>query len=346
MYKQDLHRALSMIQLPIDAPARYLIDALESAQEKVVLSLELFSRNNEAATREASSKLAEAHASVHAAISQVSPSSIAINLNELSTKFDKVISEYPALEPLLRIGRNSVQALLDAYDSFLQKNRSHPSMVALYEPASELATCYWHYDSIVKLFKEQPVAISNEQATASIEIDGADTLTQFTLFSAMLYQLTTAAEQLLSRSLSESGDTETPRIISIESGSPIRINLKGSAKVLTLLLTMIRDVVRLPYILWTSQGQAIRAMEIFSRAKELGINSPEVLHNLENAMARATRVYASSIKDGEFTVIVNGKPADEDQSPDPLLRIPTDRMLSRGSTTNDPKLPRLRGPKK
>lgn len=308
MYKSDLRNAFSSIDLVSGGGVEQLLSELEKSAVKAYAALGAFSRNSNSATKEGAAQLTEALSGVQSMLSRISPSSLVVELNKLGSGFDEVMRTYPGLEAALRPGRQALAALSGAYDVFLQKNKSYPTTVGLFGPGLELATCYKHYRALETLFEESKSDYLEGDGTATLEISGAERLSRFTMFSGMLFHLVVASEALAQENLSpvESGLESPLRITSIESGSPIQISISGGAKALQMLLTMIRDVIRVPYLHLTSPGKAIHSMEIFARARELGIDSPDVLHNLEKAMETATRIYSESIKDGGGYVAIDG----------------------------------------
>jgi hypothetical protein len=224
-----------------------------------------------------------------------SPSAGAIELHELTVRFDSVLSEYPALESLLRPGRQALAELAGAYDVTLQQNRGAPSLFGLVSPAIELGLCYAHYQALEQLLAESDQTGTGQEVVV-IEIADIDSLVALASYAGFLAHIAAIVKRILDDERDEAfaSDHEI-QIAAIESGSPIQITLRGSGKAVLLFLAMIRDAVRAVWLPLTPRGRTIEAMETLAKAKELGITSQEVFAKLNAAVAEASTQYAETL---------------------------------------------------
>jgi len=307
MYKSDISEGLARLALVPGGAIGGLLELLKAASAKVDSALAELVRGSGDNLKNAYSILHDALAPISARLAEISPSATVVELHQLGFQFDAVLAAYPTLELLLRPGRQAAADLAGAFDFVLQKNKGPSAVVGLFRPGTALASAYAHYDALSTILAPSETNIGEAEA-ASVEIDHAQEMDVFANHMGLLAYLAKTASELIGE-----GDVSIVNargsvwIASIESGSPIRINLLGDGKTLRLFLTMLRDLVRLPYLYLTSHGRTLQSMETFARAKELGIDSPEVLKKLENAMNEAAKHYAGSVGRREAFVSVNGK---------------------------------------
>ncbi|KAF1716825.1 hypothetical protein CSC74_08065 [Pseudoxanthomonas yeongjuensis] len=183
----------------------------------------------------------------------------------------------------------------------------------LIRPAIALEVAYAHYGALKKLYPDADEYAAAAETSASIELDGLSQLRAFSDFMTMLSKLVDIAETITAArtevsSLSDSGIW----ISSIESGSPIKIVFRGSAKTIGLLLAMLKDLVRTPYLLWSKQGNLIQTMETYTMMRDLGIDDPIVVANVRDAIRKTSQRYSESFGDGsEMDLKINGETLSE-----------------------------------
>ena len=312
MYKKDIVNALKRIRLVPGGTVAGLLEHAAAAQEALAQALAEVAANNDASVRAGRERVQLAIRPLQKRISGISPSGTAIELHQLGASFDLALTDFPQLEPVLRPGRQALGHLAGAFDVAIQQNKSPPSLMGLIEPSLLLENCYLHYAGLEAVFAESSLDGSTGRISATIELAGTDSLEVFAAYVGLLSYLASAANQLAGAIEPGSFIQESEiSIVSIESGSPIQITLAGATRAVIFLLTMVRDVVRVPYQYLTPHGRAVQSMEIFAKAKELGIDSPGVLSNLDAAMIDATRQYATKIKGRDVVVSVDGKPEKE-----------------------------------
>jgi hypothetical protein len=310
MYKNDIREALTRIALVTGGAVEGLLDQIRAAEAKLSTAYAEIAANNDTSIKAGCAHLQEAIRPITQRLTEISPTGTAVELHQLGTRFDGVLKDYPELEELLRPGRQATAALAGAFDLVLQQNRRPPSVIGLIAPGASLASCYVHYETLERLLTESIDARNATDSSARIEIEGADRLGAFANYMILLSHLADIAKWLVDQAEVNEGVIVAPReirIASIESGSPIQINLNGNSKALRLLLVMLRDVIRVPYLHLSIHGRTIQAMETFARAKELGIGPGPVLDQLEEAMVQAAGTYANSFQDDSIAVTINGE---------------------------------------
>lgn len=336
MYKDDVRKALVRIALTPGGAVQGLLSQIKAAEPKLNGGLEEIAANNDTSVNAGRSHLQEAVRPIARHLQDISPSATAVELHELARKFDLILEEYPLLEGLLRPGREALAKLAGAFDVVLQKNKNAPSITGLLAPGAALITCYEHYEALGYLFAV-PVKEEAGQSSVVIELDGVDRLGAFADCIALLSRLADIGTRIVEQSDQQSDDLRNEIwITSIESGSPVRISVTGDSKAIRLLLAMVRDVVRLPYLYLTSHGRTIQAMETLARARELGITSAAVLDKLNDAVALAADDYAKSFKHEYVSVTIDGQPVQVG----PLKYPMAQETLRLGESVQ----PKLRGP--
>lgn len=305
MYKSEISDALGKIALTSGGAISGLIRVVSSVEDKIDGLLREVAKNNDASVRSGANQLQEVVKQISRQISEISPLRTAVELHDVSVRFDEVLTEFPELEPLLRSGRQALAELSGAYDAVLQQHSRAPAVVDLIRPATSLGRDMEHYSALAKLLKGTDKDELAGTATY-IEIQGGDRLRTFAAYVAWLSSLADIAGQLVNQSSLDEPPPAEVSIASIESGSPIKITLKGDLRVLRLVAAMIRDVLRVPYLNFTTHGRLIQSMETFALAKEFGVDSPEVLETLAEAMTEASRQYRDSIRAEAADVVVDG----------------------------------------
>lgn len=344
MYKTDVVSALKRLRLIPGGTVAGLLEFANAAQEALEQALVEVAANNDQSVRAGRERVQVAIRPLHKRISGISPSGTAIELHQLGANFDLVLRDFPQLEPVIRPGRQALAQLAGAFDVAIQQNKSPPSLIGLIQPSMLLANCYLHYEGLEAAFAESALDGSSGRISATIEIAGIDSLGAFAAYVGLLSYLASVANELEAEIepasfVHESGIS----IASIESGSPIRITLAGASRAVIFLLTMVRDVVRVPYQYLTPHGRAVQSMEIFAKARELGIDSPEVLGNLDAAMIDATQQYATKIKGRDVVVSINGKPEKELTAIEAISLV--ELPLYKTDHTTHPALQKLPSPK-
>jgi len=309
MYKDDVRKALAQIVLTPGGAVQQLLTQIQTAEPKLNVALEEIAANSDVSIKAGRSHLQEVISLIARQLQDISPSATAVELHEMARKFDLILKEYPLLEGLLRPGRQALAKLAGAFDVVLQKNKNAPSITGLIAPGSALITCYEHYEALGNLFAVPVEEGKADQLSVVLELDGVDRLGAFAGYIALLSHLADIVKQIIEKADQRSDDFRTEIwITSIESGSPVRISVIGDSKALRLLLAMVRDVARLPYLFLTRHGRTIQAMETLARAKELGITSDVVLDKLNDAVILAAKDYAKSFEHEEVGVTIDGQP--------------------------------------
>lgn len=308
MYKSDIRFALDQLTLIPGGPVEGLIQFATVADGLIKSSLTEVVANNDAGIKAAVAQMNEALKPVSRRISEISPSMTAVELHALSARFDQVLSDYEELEPLLRPGRQALGGLSGAYDVALQRHSRPPALMALVEPATELGKSLRLYRELSKVHGTTAEESSGPEAI--IELEEFELLSDFSVGLSMLNVLAKASSDTLHgmEEVGEGGVAFLPvTVASIESGSPIRITLAGGSKVISLMLSMVRDVFRVPYQTFTRHGRVIQAAETLARLRELKVTSPEVERTLQAAVAEASDQYFQSISSNRPTVYVDGE---------------------------------------
>lgn len=308
MYKDDVRKASMLIALTPGGAVQGLLTQIQAAESKLNTALEEVAANNDTSVKAGRTHLQEAVRPIAQQLQDISPSATAVELHELAQKFDLILDKYPLLEGLLRPGRQALAKLAGAFDVVLQKNKNIPSITGLLAPGAALITCYEHYEALGHLFAAPVKDGEADQSSAVLELDGIDRLGAFADYIALLSRLADIGERIV-----ETDDQRPDKlqneiwISSIESGSPVRISLTGDSKAIRMLLAMVRDVARQPYLYFTRHGRTIQAMETLARAKELGVTSNAVLDKLNDAVVSAADDYAKSFRHEAVSVTIDGE---------------------------------------
>lgn len=307
MYKKDFREALKRVRLVSGGPIMGLLDQAKAAQGALKVALAEVAANNDASVRAGRDRVQGAVRPIVKRVSEFSPSGTVIEIHQLGAKFDSVFIDFPELESFFRPGRQILATLAGAFDVVMQQNKSPPVIIDLIEPSLLLANCYMHYAALEEVLNGAAEEASARDTLAIVEISGAENLSDFAAYVGFLSRLAEVAKSLADAVGGPSDSGGEILIAGIESGSPIQITLTGGAKMLRLLLTMLQDIIRVPYQHLTAHGRVIQAMETFSEARRLGIESGEVLSQLEGAMLKAARLYSESVDSHGVTVKVNGQ---------------------------------------
>jgi hypothetical protein len=335
MYKNEVDRALSRLSLGSGTPIHRLVESLAAARISVDQSMADVLSSEESSRRSGNARLNSIIRRLGDVISEVSLSSTAIQLHQLGEQYDSLLREHPELESLLRPGRQMLAALAGSFDVVLKEQRSLQSLVAMVGPGAQLATCFDHYEAVRRLLGAQIEQESDVESTV-IEIVGAEDLGVFSETVSIIAMTGKVAAEIISTHL----DPEVPpphslRIQSIESGSPIQIKLSADSRTLRMVLAMIRDAFIFPYRKLTRRGQLLDAMETLKIARDLGVDTPQIIEILERAVSKAAERYERSIA-GQVAISVNGRRIE------PTLQL----ELEDPDVESDPAFPpRLPGPK-
>jgi hypothetical protein len=307
MYKEDIREALKRLRLtPGGAVASLLAQAQPAAEIRDSAVAEI-AANNDASVKVGRERMQAAVRTLLKRISELSPSGTVIELHQLGGKFDAVLLDYPLLDPLLRPGRQALASLAGAYDVVMQQNKTPPAVAGLIAPSVELATCYSYYSGL-----EQTLNASKDESVARdslsiVEVSGAERLEALASYLGLLALLGEAAASCLRETEPETSEDLDLNVFAIESGSPVQITLTGSARTMRLMLTMLRDVVRVPYQHLTAHGRVVQTIETLALAKTLGVDTPEGLAHLEDAMVKAARLYSENLDD-RVALKIDGRP--------------------------------------
>lgn len=328
MYKSNIAAALSQLVNATGGVINGLLDRAIVVREMVDAAEAEIAKNNDASIKSGCAQLHEALKPIRAWLHEVSPSVVAVELHFLGAQFDKVLSKYQLLEALLRPGRQAVAGLAGAFDVALQQNRSTSSAIRLVTPSLALAEQLGTYHALIALLGGA-VTDSQGKEFSIIEMDSADRLDTFAVLMSLLAYLM----EIATTTISEIDPTGQPpsavTIESIESGSPIQIRLGGNGKTVRFLLAMIRDAIRWPFLQFSSRGRVLQAIDTYAYANKLGINSPEVLANLERAIAHASQQYVEKLTEN-VAIRIDGEKVSENP---PLLlppAIPEPKLDSSG----------------
>jgi len=315
MYKSNIVTALTQIQGPAEGVVSGLLERLVDARSGIDEAVTEIAKNNEANIKAGCFRLHQAIQAIEQRLNEVSPSATVVELHLLGKRFDRILFDYPLLETLLRPGRQALGGLAGAFDVALQEHRNHPALINLVTPGVALARELDYYRGLIGMLSVAIDSSVTEQVSI-IEIEGAERLDQFDNFIALLTKLSLIATSILNEmdNISDSSDAGVT-IESIESGSPIQIRLGGKGKTLRFLLAMLRDLIRLPYLHLTKRGQFMQSIETYAYAKNLGVDTPEVLRNLEWAMSEASRIYVEKVAPN-VVITIDGRNATENE---PLL---------------------------
>lgn len=334
MYKDEVRKALLRIALTQGGAVQGLLTQIQAAEPKLRGTLEEIAANNDTSVNAGRSHLQEAVRPIARQLQDISPSATAVELHELGRKFDLMLEEYPLLEGLLRPGRQALAKLAGAFDVVLQNNKNAPSITGLLAPGAALITCYEHYEALGCLFTAPVKGGEADQSLVVIELDGVDRLGSFADYMALLSRLADIGKWVIEQIEQRPDELRDGIwIASIESGSPVRISVTGDSKAIRLLLAMVRDVVRLPYLHLTRHGRALQAMETLARARELGVTSDTVLDKLNNAVVLAADDYVKSFRHEEVGVTIDGQPVQAVS-----LKYPVVKEIRRLDKSVQPKL--------
>jgi|GEM_PF-4905978 len=315
MYKSEIRRTLMQLTLVSGGAIENLIHRAQLAEPKIHSALVDLASATDPGMRKAVSTAQNALGTLNELLASIAPSAIYAELHDLNRKFDLALSDQPALEQFLRPGRQALGTLGGAVDVAFQQTRQMPALVGLLGPSIALGACYAHYVGVLEALTPTEDS-GGEGESVSIEIDGIERLEAFAAYTGLLSFLASEARRALSEGDieidSDSFATPTPThdiwIESVDSGSPrIEFKLGGDGKSLRLFLNMFRDVVRSVYRSVTTHGQALQALETLAYAKELGIQDPAVLKQLERAVGTATGKYADTFEDPSVVVSVEGQ---------------------------------------
>jgi hypothetical protein len=336
MYKSEIHDALRSLQLAPGGTIDGLLTAALKAGPKLTQALGDLASSKDGSARTASAHLQEGLVALNERLATISPSGTAIELHDLASRFDRVLTDYPMLEVLLRPGRQSLAQLSGAFDVVLQQNKRARAVTDLVGPSIELAAAYSHYAALLSLF-EPGRASDREGETTTLEFDTDESVRGLAAVTGLLASLVEIVRSLRHDQgiLVLESDVELERI---ESGSPIQIILKGGAKALGLMMAMLRDVVRGPFQFLSTHGRAMQAMETYAYAKRLGISDPQAMANLQQAVIDSTLSYAQTLGPTNPPVKVDGVPVTAERTE--LLPAPADERPT------EPSHPRLPGPKR
>lgn len=321
MYKSDIVEALSRIVVSSGGPIDGLLQQTCFAREQFDKAEQEFAKSNDGANKVGHGLFNEAIQHLAKRVSQISPSGTVVELHQLGERFDKVLTDHPELEPILRPGKQAAANLAGAFDVMLQQSRRPSALAGLVTPGVALSAQFDCYRGTIQVLSSS-FDDSPEEESSTIEIDGISQLVVFGDFMSLLGFLSSYASSIVGASVESAvAPAADITIRSIESGSPIRVTLGGNGKTIRFLLAMLRDAIRMPYLHLTSRGQAVQAMETLAYAKKLGVNSPEAIRHLEEAVVVATRRYAEKIS-SSVVVSVDGKPVAADALP-LLVALPT-----------------------
>lgn len=304
VYKSAIVEALRQLAPSNGGAVDGLLQLLGVARETLDSAAAEIAKANQESLKRGVNALNEAIAPLSRRLAEISPSMTAIELYGLSSRFDEIQGQYPELKPLILPGRRALGALSGAFDIALQHNRKLPSLIGLVTPGLALAAELEHYRALVDLHRPTD-AEGAEGSAVVIEIEGAETLPKLLDFVALLTGLAKLAgrvvEEIEHRTLPASGPIV---IASIDSGSPIQIRLIGGRS-LRLLVSMLRDLIRTPYLHFTNRGRLLDALETFEYAKRLQA-PPEVLDRIVKTMQNAAERYHESIAT-TTTITVDGE---------------------------------------
>jgi len=309
MYKSDIGKAFSRALLVPGGTISRLLERVRSVEAQLDVAFSDIAANGDVQIKKGIGHLHNAIKVISDEIRETSPLATAIELHRQAERIEAIQKEFPELEALLQPGRQALAALMGAFDVMLQRDKAPGAVIGLVTPSISLAACQAHYKALSDIFAEREEWTSAVDEFAIIEIDGADLLEAIATYMQLLSDLARAAQDAFKQA--EAAPAAGIRIVSIESGSPIQLKLFGDGKTLRLLLSMLRDVVRTAYRYATQHGRALQSMETYALAKQLGIDSEDVLAQLESAMATTTRKYADSLRPGSVFVKVDGKAIQE-----------------------------------
>lgn len=335
MYKKDFQEALKRVRLVSGGAISGLLDQARVAQGSLKVALSEVAANNDASVRSGRDRVQAGVRPLVKRISEISPFGTVIEIHQLGAKFDSIFIDFPDLEPFFRPGRQILSNLAGAFDVVMQQNKAPPVIIDLIEPSLLLANCYLHYAALEELLDGTAEEAFAHDTLAVVELSGAEDLGDFAAYVGLLSRLADVAKSLTDAIEGPSDPSHEILIAGIESGSPIQITLTGGAKTLRLLLTMLRDIVRVPYQHLTAHGRVIQAMETFSEARRLGVESEEVLNQLEGAMLKAARLYSENVDSHRVTVKVDGQPISQNTA----SSIPLISPILEGPGTQVRKLP-------
>jgi hypothetical protein len=310
MYKSDLFQALTRLDLVPGGTVEGLLRSALAAKEQIDAAVAQIASRNDSTIKAGITRLHQALHPISARLAEISSFATVVELHQVSDRFDEVMANYPALEGLLRPGRQAISALAGAFDVMLKDNRSSPSVFGLVSPGVELALCLQHYAALKELFSGERSHLYGESDFAIVELDEAQNLQAVADALGLLATLAQTAQRALMEA--DPGDSglrdHNIEIASIESGSPIKIELSGESKTLELLLAMLRDAIRALWRRRTPHGRVVEAMETLAKAKELGIESKEALAHLSSAVVEASAQYSDEFRSRR--VVIDGELVD------------------------------------
>lgn len=305
MYKSEIVKVIGELYLESNGLLRKLLETLASQRPQIdSVSYEIAAASNDAGLRAASAHMNSIGQRISQHLGEISPFAIAIEIHQLSSRFDGAVANYPELEEFLDSGRQSISRLSGAFDLVL-RGKSIPALLGLVPPAEELVTEYRNY-AVFSALLEGRESSSGIEASTFVELVGGERIEVFSALIRVLSFLAASAESAIRGGEFDSSSGDGIRVSSIESGSPIRIKLSANSKCLSLFLAMLRDVFRVPYLSLTKHGRVVQAMETLALAKTLGIESEEALENLKQSVVGASAQYADSFRATEAKVFVEG----------------------------------------
>ena len=337
MYKSDIKDAVDYIRLAPGGTIAGLIKVIEAAELGLHAAYADVATNNDAKVRSGRARVQEELRIVGQWFGEISPSAAAVEFHHMGSRFDAVLEKNALLEPLLRPGREALAALAGAFDIAIQQHRKPPFLLGLIAPGVALAKAYSYYDALSRLFSD--AEDDGSQESTGLTIAGADRLSVFSVYVSLLSSLADAAGSATGESGAEgiSVSENNVSILSIESGSPIKISLTGGAKTLRLLAAMLRDLVRSAYQNVTVHGRAVQAMETLALARELGVDG-EAMDSLRAAVAQGARDYADTFRHEDVSLSIDGVS-------EPVAGLATPQVSQEKMMDSDRRLPRLKGPK-
>lgn len=342
MYKSDIYWALTGLGLVRDGFVWGLISAAQEGNAGLDEAMRNLAVGDEPRMSAGRTGLRNALQPLAKRLAEFSVVQTAVELHGLSRRFDSISAEYPRLKALLAPGRQAVIDLTAAFDAAAGTTKRTDVLVRLVRPATELYQSYAFYTSLTELFREYAEEEADLERHAVLELNVAEDLQSFAQFTLILSSLATAAGRAIEAINHVSDEPELVRISAIESGSPIKFTLFAGKGTLKLLLTMLGDASRIVYQAFTPHGRVHQAMETFTKAKQMGIDSPEILDELEAAVLAAATIYGATFKPGEL--VVNGTPVERTAAP-PLEQLAPPARAEPAGTLADTPRRQLEGPK-
>jgi hypothetical protein len=310
VYKSDWGRTIERLMPSDGGSVSKILVASRGASMDLKDVLPAIFTGQEARRNEGIQKSKQAAASLISTVRGISTSSVMREIHELRLAFAEGIGAHPALRDTLSIGQSALAALEEAYDDLL-RYQALDKVPALVAPALRLSEFWEIFGKLRIVFDTPQQGFPEDHAQSIVEVSGIETVAQFRDWIAAIQLLFEVAQHVADVEHLDGDDSQEfgLRLVSVESGSPIKIVIEAGERSMLKLLGLIGTGVRSVFRLCNRRGEIRDHLELIETFRRNGIAVPaEAEHELGRALVASVRKLRLALPDdGRSFVKIDGE---------------------------------------